>query len=649
MRDRLRDWADDVDRQQVIVALLALLVVGAPVAYAATGIFTAGSTFKTDSGLSIKTQQDQSLTGNPFTDAYTFDGDGGTVVAQGAGDGYVEVAQWQGDNSAKTDVQEINLTTTGAVFKPDNGDQLGIQGNASRVVWDTIAADDGLNDVIVQGTNGPVTLTIYDVEPDQPYQLVGDSGVVDRSVAGSDGSVEFSVQSGQYNLESFDNELPSLTNLEPDGDIVTDSVTLAADVDDDTLPQDNVTVTFRVNGDVVHTTTISSAQRVNYTLTQSELPGTGRHSWSVTAEDFLGAESTSSSDFAIPGEIVVRNVSNSSERIPGVNATVYTENSQITLTSDADGVIPLDTLPGGEALVMELKKDGWKDRTTVIPSVIQANDAYLMPENNTSTVQNRFTINDPSGEFGSDSIVYISQPIEQNNTTDWRTVSADQFGVEGFTATLEQGQRYRIRIVSASGEVAQMGKFTAEQTEEIPLRPQSPAVELQDGPSIGYSANVTAGDLHIEYYDPQNKTDVLTVYAVSRFNDSKLLFGPETFYGTNSLVIDEPVGELDDSYVVIMEVQRDGVSSTIRVPIGPDQISLLPGGLSDVWVQIGAVGMLLMVGGVFSRLNAGAGAIITSTLGGIFWYLGLLSGVATWASVAIAITFSVLYAMVIQR
>lgn len=644
----LQDRLEDISKQQVAVSVVALLVIMSVGAFAAGGLFTAGTTVKTDSGLSVQTQQDQTLGGNPFSDAYTFDGDGGTVEATSNGQAFVEVQQWAG--TGDTVVQNVALTNTSARIDPDNGDRLTLNGTADEVKWTNVTANDGNDDFRVTGSSGSLNVTVPGLNSGDKYRVVDSSGAAARETADSSGTATFDVDDGSYELQSFDNDIPTVTNLEPSDEVVSNIVTLSADVTDDTLPQDNVTVTFRVDGNVVETTSIASAGEVNYTLTSSELPGAGDSSWSVTAEDKFGAEVTESSSFGVPGEIVVRNVSNTNETIPNVDATIYTADGEVTKQSNASGVIPLDGLPGDETLVMELTVDGYEDRTTVIPSVIQASDVFMLASNNTSIVQNRFTLEDPTGTFSSDSVVYISQPLDRNGTTAWRTIAADKFGVEGFTATLEQGQRYRIRIVSANGAVAQLGKFTAEQTEVVPLRPESPAVELRDGDTLGFAANVSdSGSLKIQYSDPTNTTDVLTVYAVSRFNDSNYLLDPQTFYGTNSLTLSEPVTELTDSYIVVFEGQQDGEAFRITVPIGPDQVSIVPPGLSQVWLQIGSIGLLLMVGGVFSRLNVGVGAITTSLLGGVMWYAGLMTGVATWATVAAAITFAVGYTLVVNQ
>ena len=653
VREQLRDRLDGLSRQRLLVGILVVLIVGAPVAYAGSGLFTAGSTFKTDSGLSVQVQKDQSLGGNPFNSSYSFDGDGGTITAESDGDGYLEVQQW-GGSSSDIVLTDIQLSNTSATVAADSSavDRLTVGGTADSVQWRGVAADDGVTDISVTNASGVVNVTIYGLTSGETYRLSG-GGTPDGAkltAEAENSKATFGIGSGDYSLTTYDNSPPTVTNLNPEGDVLRDQVTLAADVDDDTFDSGDVDVTFRVNGDVVHQTNISSAQRVNYTLTASELPGSGTHSWSVTATDALGAERAESGSFSVPGELVVRNVSDPSETIPNATAVAFTDDGEIELSANSSGVIDLDPLPGGEYIPIEIQADGYHERTTVVPTIIQANDAYLIPENETNTVQNRFTLNDPTGEFDSDSVVLIERSINQSGENRWRVVAGDEFGVEGFTERLVEGERYRLRIVSRDGDVAQMGKYTAEQTQEVPLRPQSPAVGISDDELLGYAANVTdSGNLVIQYEDPTNETDILTVYAVSPFNESDYLVEPQTFYGTNQLVLSEPVGDVQDSYIVYLEGQRGGESFTIRIPVGPDQISIIPGGLSQVWLQIGSVGVLLMVGGVFSRLNAGIGALVTSLLGGVMWYTGMLSGLATWASVAVAIVFSVVFTMVSQR
>jgi hypothetical protein len=109
------------------------------------------------------------------------------------------------------------------------------------------------------------------------------------------------------------------------------------------------------------------------------------------------------------------------------------------------------------------------------------------------------------------------------------------------------------------------------------------------------------------------------------------------------LSLSEPLNEqLDAPAVVTITGTRDGERIDISEPIGPQNQVLVPNTLDPVWVQVGAGFVLLLVGGVFSVLNAAVGALITSLFAGILWFLGLMSGLASGAAVALAIGLSTL-------
>lgn len=641
---------DRITMRNALIALLVVLVVAVPIAaLAPTGnVYTSGSTFKTDSGLAVTFEFNQTLDGNPFVDSDTFEGTNGTISARSTGSGDIDVAAW-GDGSATTVVNDLN-TSTVAIVNPDQSSRLGVNGTATEVTWNNITPNDGSADVITTASNSdPAGLFFLDLTPGDDYRLRDSNGnVVDRATANGNGNVYLQAKSSDsFKLQQFSNEVPSVTDLSPSQELVDDPIELAATVDDDSLPGSNVTVTFRVDGSVVHSTTIVQSKRVNYTLTQSELPAAGTTSWSVTATDALGGETTESTSFFVAGNMTVRNVTDTSQVIPSAQATIYTDAGALTRSADANGNISLEGLPGSQVLVFEVNATDYYERTIAIQSVVQAGDAYLIPRN-TTTVLNRFTLNDPTGQYPSDSLLLIERPVNINGSTEYRTVAADKFGVEGFSARLIQDQRYRLTIISPSGDVAQLGKYVATQSEEIPLRPESATVRVEGGGPVGYNETIESGTLRIQYNDSAQKTDVLTVYVVNRFNDSDYLIEPQTFYGTNNLSIAEPIpgGELSDGYKVVYEAQRSGEDVNAVEYIGPDQVSLVPSSLSQVWLQIIGVGLVLVVGGVFSTLNVGVGAVVTSLLSGILWYIGLLGGVATWGTIAAAIVFSIGYGVI---
>lgn len=632
------------------LALLAVLALAGTAVGAVTFVDVSGDiTLQTNSGVAV-TSDDHGgglATSNPFPDNQTVDyvSQNGNVTVSANSSASLFLSSITGP----TTVTNLTAVGTNVTLQPETSDTLTVAGEAASVSWDTVAVDDGSSDVTIQVDNGEqVNVTVDGLVPGENYRATDGSTILDTTTADGSGSATFEFDTNATaTLETYENSVPTVSDLSPDGDVVSDPITVSADIDDDSLPTENVTVTFRLDGSVVQTTEIDSAGRVQYTLTQSELPGAGSTDWSVTATDSLGGEATEAASFGIASNITVRNVSAPTQTISGAEVTIYGPDRTYDRTSDANGNISLAGLPGGVQLFALINQTDYYSRTVPIGSVVQAGDAYLIPQNE-SVVLDRFTLEDATGDFSQDSVVYIERPINQSGTPRYKTVAGDEFGVEGFTATLKQDQRYRIRIVAPNGNVAQMGSFTASTSETVPLRPQRPTVNLSANQTPAFNATVDGTDLDIQFVDAEDETDVATVYVVNRFNDSDYLVQPTTYYGASELSISEPIGQdgLQDSYVVVVEGQRDGESFRLQQPVGPDQISIVPAGLDLVWIQIPAIGIIMLVGGLFSRLNVGAGAVVTSLLGGVLWYFGLMQGVASWALMAMAITFAVLYGMV---
>jgi hypothetical protein len=63
--------------------------------------------------------------------------------------------------------------------------------------------------------------------------------------------------------------------------------------------------------------------------------------------------------------------------------------------------------------------------------------------------------------------------------------------------------------------------------------------------------------------------------------------------------------------------------------------------LGEGWTTGIGVFVLLITGMMFSELNRGVGAVVTSLVGGILWQVGLLSLAATGPAVVLAIGISV--------
>jgi len=64
--------------------------------------------------------------------------------------------------------------------------------------------------------------------------------------------------------------------------------------------------------------------------------------------------------------------------------------------------------------------------------------------------------------------------------------------------------------------------------------------------------------------------------------------------------------------------------------------------LDERWQNLLAMAVLIIVAGLFTRANAGIGAISTASVGGLLWFMGWLNGVATGLTVVVAMLIGVI-------
>jgi hypothetical protein len=350
-----------------------------------------------------------------------------------------------------------------------------------------------------------------------------------------------------------------------------------------------------------------------------------------------------------PSELEIRNESAPSEQISISNGTAevqfFGDSGTVTSRPIDNGTVDFQGLPLDETFIVSVQADGYRSRTIRVPSLVEQRRAYVLPDS-ADAVQVRFTLDDVTGTYSERSTLFIEKPITTNNSTDYQIIASDQFGVEGVTAYLEDGVRYELRIVSETGETAQLSTFDADTSETVPLQPTAPAVERPDEGAVGYDITYSAESdtISIEYVDPTNSTDELTVSVVSA--DGETVIKPnQTYTGADALSLSVATdGDLNETYYVNVEGSRNNGADTIdiREPVGPNRAPINVPMPDQVWIQVvGAFGILL-VGGVFSQLNRGVGAVVTSLFGGVLWFFGFMSGLASGAAVALAIGIATL-------
>lgn len=538
---------------------------------------------------------------------------------------------------------------------PNNGSYLSATHSASaRAAWSNLTLQNATANVSVLAD--PDGDGSYTVANQTTYQTGGNRTL---AVDGVDADswrvrVNFSAKPGKTKAELHDEGLlfesrdPTASindTISPaDGEKLTQQVvTLGVDVSDAdvaTAQGDELTVRWYRDGEMVHSDTVTSNGTVRYNMT---FQTAGDHTWRADVIDSYGnGDTTTVRTLKTPGNLRVRNVSDTSQLVTSGSAELIAGDRVVTRQIGNDGNVSLTGLPTDEPITISTTVDGYRDRTIVLDSVYQQSSIYLLPETEPSVIV-RFELDDVTGVFPQDTTqLRIKRPVNESGNTSFVTVSTDTFGVEGVTVELERGQRYRLEVVNGQNR-AGLGKYVAEVNETVVLQPAAPGIEPADGGGLAYDVSRRDdGTLVFQWVDTANQTDRLQFTLINNETGATVFESQEKFdLGEFVTQYRPPNGTLTDPHVLRIDYTRDGDSDTIRIPIGPEQQNIVPPGVPPVWLQMGAGLLVLFVGGLFSQESAGIGALVTAVFGAVLWWVGILSGVATAATVTIAVGIGV--------
>jgi len=487
-------------------------------------------------------------------------------------------------------------------------------------------------------------------------QTINSNQTVTYSASGlTDGAHTWSVEatdsfgatttSGTKNFEVrlFD---PSVTNLSPTGLLDYEPSTLSADVSDPDFGKswgDTVTVEIYLDNTLIDTQNIYANQTVSTSIPQSGQMG-GEHTYRFEVSDSYGYSDDASASYSTPANFTIRNELNHSEIVSDpVNTTITFYGDQGNYERfTSTGVINMTGLPVNQEFVVELNpSDGnWTDRVVYVSDIYEQQEVYLLNTSVTDTVTNRFVLDDSTGQYSSESVLKIQRTVNVSGSEVWRTIHADQFGVEGVTATLDAGVRHRIIVRNQDGDEQVVGPYRAEVTETVSVEPSSASIDL---PPIteGIVANATMDGQTVEYaLASPNDLDKVTVEIYEKNNQSNTLISPHEYFNTQSVSDSFSIStnESEKRWVVKFSIEDDGETTVITREIGnkPDLASSLGG----QWATIIGVGMLFLLAGAFSVLNAAVGAMVVSIMGGILWWLGILGGATSGVAIVIAMVIS---------
>ena len=629
-----------------------------------------GVPFGAPNGFYVTIEGDTNVGGEKFTDGddtIVIQSDAGNVTAQAGGPADVTLYT---DNMTGgwTNASDISASLNEITIDPEDKPQAVAGGDIERLRFrqaSAVAADDGQVDFFYGGASGTSVVEIGGAPAGTQLAAIdaNTNAVLDVARSDSNGRIRFdNLDNSDHNvvLQTTDgppdvtNGPPDVTNADPTGGQSVEPSSVSADVSDPDFPNDELNVKIRVDGSVLTDTNITADQNVDATLPASAKTG-GQHDWSVVATDAYGQQTVENYSYSVPDTLTIRNETDHSQIINNVGEVeirFFGEN-QVYTRSTSDGTVNMTGLPVGQNFIVTATppdSSNYTDRTVFITNIYQQQSIYLLDSQKYSTITGRFVLEDPTGQFGADTVLYIEKPINVSGTVEYQTIHADEFGAEGVTASLEEGQRYRLRIRSASGVTQIIGPYRGEVSETVTVRPGTPQIDIgnmSDG--WGSNAELENTTLTYRYSDPQGETDSLTVSIYRQGHPDQLLVPNQTFYdlGNVSQQVELNETEKKQTWVVRFEADRNGETlvSKERVSNRPD---VLPD-LAREWRLLSGIMLLLLSAGAFSLLNAKVGVMVISLEGGLLWWIGWLEGATTGVLVVFSLFIAVMVNLYARR
>ncbi|MDR9431758.1 MAG: hypothetical protein RI568_13810 [Natronomonas sp.] len=556
-----------------------------------------------------------------------------------------------------TTVTAIDAGSNSIQIDPDDKQQVTVAQEITQIEWtDTNAADDAARDFSYEAS-GPGEVTLNNAPASTTLYAVNGAGyILDQGTSDSGGTVTFDeLDSGDHDvyLQTGLNKDPILENASPQGDLTSEPTEFSVDVSDPNLGNgDAVTVVINYEGTQQHSETITSNQTVTTSVPTEATQG-GAHSWSVETDDDFGGSTDASYSYNVPSQLTFREETPPHNAIQGatdpitVEATFFEDiedDPVIINRTTTDGTINLDGLPVSSEFAVSVTAPGYHTRTVRLEDIYTQNDIYLIEKNAETTVENRFVVNDRTGDFPpEETTISIEAPVNESlfdanaNGFSWVTVSGDDLGAdEAFVDDLVEEKRYRIIVENGQGDQRNLGSYTPETTGTIELNIGSIEVAPEEPDSVASSAQwlneSNDPTVRVEYNDTAMATETLYVNIYEYGNESNVLVDNQSFsgpFGTFSHVEDVPVAENDTTWVVEVRGDRvenadgEAVSNVLfKDYVGPN-VSVLTG-LPPWLVTIIFVGMMWAVAGLFSQVNGHVGGLVVAGLGGMFWFVGLV-------------------------
>lgn len=659
----------DSDRHKTVVLAVLGFLLGASMVVAGAHIagvvpISGGAPLVAPDGMAVTVNGDTNANlEDPFTGSGTVsvvtEAGNATFYSAGPANATIHKDDIEGSTTLVTDIDASSNTVQ---IDPEDKSQVTVGKQTTLIEWTgSYAADDGTQDFNYEATGGDGRVTINGAPASTELYAIDQTtnDILGKATSDSSGTVTFdTLDSGDHDvvLQTNVNDAPTLSNASPQGGQSSEPTQFSVDVGDKNFDQgDTVTVSISFEGSEVHSETISSNSTVTASIPAEGQEG-GTHSWSVEATDDFGGSTSASYQYSVPTTLEFRSERPDHALVTGTDTNpvtieaIFFEDAEsdpvIIDKSTTDGTIELDGLPVGSEFSVSVSAPGYNNRTVRIESIYEQNEVFLLEKGVSPTVENRFVVNDNTGNFpAEDTQIAIQGPVNEtkyDTSADgfaWKTVSGDDLGAdESFVDDLEQEKRYRIIITNDDGDRRNLGSYTPEVSGTIELNIGSLNADETTTDGVGYNVtyrNQTNGqDIKIEYNDTADATDEIRLDIYERNNESNKLVDNETFsgpFGTFAHI--EPIPQQYNETTWVVELHGVRGNGTDGEPRQDVQIQQYAGpgfgvlsGLPPWLVTVIFVGMIWGVAGMFSQINGHVGGIVVAGLGAMFYFVGLVPG-----------------------
>jgi hypothetical protein len=562
----------------------------------------------------------------------------GNVTVRGPGDASVTVDEYA--NSPWSNVTALDVDANNITVAVEDRSPLTVGGAATSAgVREDARLNDGTPDAAITTTGGASTLTIRSLAVTGQVAAVNQSGTILDVTSATSGTVTFDIPAGEHTIYVRSTQgAPALSNPAPEGELSSAPDTLYVNVTDADLPDDNVTLVWRLDGTVVNTTFATENGRYE---TPVNIGTVGQHTASVAATDEFGQTRTINWTFGSPANLSVRSTEAGNPYINTQEVTLtFTRGDTVVRRTTSTGNVSLSGLPAKGSLIVRAETSGYITRRTVIRNLAEQQSIYLAPDT-ASTVAVQFKLTDRSGgSFDpTDTRLIIQRAINQSDgSLAYRSVAGGTFGAANqYTIDLVQDEDYRLQVLSDSGEMRVLGSYTAAEpgVEELSVgrfevNPDTDSGTATRLETVEMDSDGDGDDerfLRVGYRDPDRASDEVAFTIRNEQTGSVIASEQVNVEGISKYVATYQVSanDTDTTYLLNYSVSRDGTVKNGTKYAGGVVAPFEDIPLDPRWYELLGMTAIAATGGLVVIVNGALGAFAATAIASLLTLMGVVA------------------------